>query len=232
MPGSGSIAVVTDSTASLPARVVAERGIVVVPLQVVIGAQVVRRGARGGRHRDGATPAMVAEALKEFRPVSTSRPTPSALLEVYERAAAEGATEIVSIHLSGEMSGTFESAQLAAKDVDRAGARRRQPAGRRRHRVRRAVGRRRPRSAAGRRSRPWRRPAPAPRGRRRCSTSTPWSTCAAAAGSARPPRSSAARCRSSRCSRSPTARSPTSRRCAPPGKALNRLEALVARGGR
>jgi DegV family protein with EDD domain len=60
---------------------------------------------------------MVAEALKEFRPVSTSRPTPSALLEVYERAAAEGATEIVSIHLSGEMSGTFESAQLAAKDA-------------------------------------------------------------------------------------------------------------------
>ena len=36
-----------------------------------------------------------------------------------------------------------------------------------------------------------------------------------AAGSARPRRSSAARCRSSRCSRSPTARSPTSRRCAP-----------------
>ena len=60
---------------------------------------------------------MVAEALREFRPVSTSRPTPSALLEVYERAAAEGATEIVSVHLSGEMSGTFESAQLAARDA-------------------------------------------------------------------------------------------------------------------
>src|SRR5215218_9429932 len=110
------IAVVTDSTASLPAAVVAERGIVVVPLQVVIGAQVydevLEEGATGG-----ATPAMVAEALKEFRPVSTSRPTPAALLEVYERAAADGATEIVSVHLSGEMSGTYESAQLAAKDA-------------------------------------------------------------------------------------------------------------------
>ena len=109
------IAVVTDSTASLPSAVVAEHGIVVVPLQVVIGAQVydevLEEGATGG-----ATPAMVAQALKEFRPVSTSRPTPSALLEVYERAAADGATEIVSIHLSGEMSGTFESAQLAAKE--------------------------------------------------------------------------------------------------------------------
>src|SRR5918994_1635461 len=113
------IAVVTDSTACLPARVVAEHGIVVVPLQVVIGAQVydevLEEGATGSS--GGATPAMVAEALREFRPVSTSRPTPSALLEVYERAAAEGATEIVSVHLSGEMSGTFESAQLAAKDA-------------------------------------------------------------------------------------------------------------------
>ena len=109
------VAVVTDSTACLPSAVVAERGIVVVPLQVVIGAQVydevLEEGASGG-----ATPAMVADALKEFRPVSTSRPTPSALLEVYERAAADGATEIVSVHLSGEMSGTFESAQLAAKE--------------------------------------------------------------------------------------------------------------------
>jgi DegV family protein with EDD domain len=37
------------------------------------------------------------------------------MVEVYERLAAEGATEIVSVHLSGELSGTFESAQLAAR---------------------------------------------------------------------------------------------------------------------
>ncbi len=107
--------IVTDSTASLPSEVAAKRGIVVVPLQVVIGAQVYDEVMAEGD--DGATPAMVAEALKEFRPVSTSRPTPSALLEVYEQAAAAGASQIVSVHLSGEMSGTFESAQLAARDA-------------------------------------------------------------------------------------------------------------------
>ena len=112
MPGT---VIVTDSTASLPSDVAAKRGIVVVPLQVVIGAQVYDEVM--GEGDDGATPAMVAEALKEFRPVSTSRPTPSALLEVYENAAAAGANEIVSVHLSGEMSGTFESAQLAARDA-------------------------------------------------------------------------------------------------------------------
>lgn len=105
------IALVTDSTASLPAEVAAARGIVVVPLQVVIGAEVHDEGS------PGATPETVAEALREFRPVSTSRPAPAHLREVYERAAADGAEAIVSIHLSGEMSGTFESAQLAAAEV-------------------------------------------------------------------------------------------------------------------
>jgi DegV family protein with EDD domain len=103
--------IVTDSTASLPPEVAAERGIVVVPLQVVIGATVYDEGA------DGATPDLVAAALKEWKPVSTSRPGPAALLELYEKAARDGATEIVSIHLSGDMSGTFESAQVAARDA-------------------------------------------------------------------------------------------------------------------
>jgi DegV family protein with EDD domain len=107
----GRTVIVTDSTASLPPEVAQERGIVVVPLQVVIGATVYDEGA------DGATPEMVAEALKEFRPVSTSRPAPAAMLEVYEKAAAEGADAVVSIHLSAQMSGTHESALLAARDA-------------------------------------------------------------------------------------------------------------------
>src|SRR6476646_4891957 len=105
------IGLVTDSTASLPDDVVAETGIVVVPLQVVIGATVYAEGA------DGATPEMVAEALKEFRPGSTSRPSPAVLLEVYEKAAAGWAEAIVSIQLSSEMSGRHESALLAAGDA-------------------------------------------------------------------------------------------------------------------
>jgi DegV family protein with EDD domain len=105
------VVVVTDSTASLPAEVADEHGIVVVPLQVVIGADVFDEGS------PEATPEAVAAALKEYRPVSTSRTAPEAFRAVYARLAAEGATEVVSVHLSGEMSGTFESAQLAARDA-------------------------------------------------------------------------------------------------------------------
>ncbi|MGO4256773.1 DegV family protein [Marmoricola sp. RAF53] len=104
------VALVTDSTASLPGAVAEARAITVVPLQVVIGATSYDEGVEGG-----ATPEMLAEALREWTPVSTSRPNPEEMLEVYERLAVEGATEIVSVHLSADLSGTFESAQLAAR---------------------------------------------------------------------------------------------------------------------
>ena len=101
--------IVTDSTAELPAEVAAAHGIVVVPMQVVIGATVYDEGV--------CTPRMVAEALKASTPVSTSRPSPATLLEVYEKAAADGATAVLSIHLSADVSGTYESAVLAARDA-------------------------------------------------------------------------------------------------------------------
>src|SRR5690349_5836536 len=99
------VAVVTDSTASLPAQLAKEHDITVVPLQLVIGSD---------SYDDGigpeASPARVAEALRDFRPVSTSRPSPQLLLETYDALAAAGADEIVSVHLSADMSATYESA--------------------------------------------------------------------------------------------------------------------------
>ena len=107
-----TVALVTDSTAMLPREVVERYGILVVPLQVVIGA----RSHDEGLDPD-VTPETIAAALREWTPVSTSRPTPARFLETYEKAKAEGADEVLSVHLSGEMSGTYESAQLAARDA-------------------------------------------------------------------------------------------------------------------
>jgi len=106
------VALVTDSTALLPRAVAEEHAITVVPLQVVVGARAYDEGVD-----PEATPETIATALREFTPVSTSRPSPQVFLEAYEKAVAAGAREIVSIHLSGEVSGTFESAQLAARDA-------------------------------------------------------------------------------------------------------------------
>lgn len=102
------VAVVTDSTASLPASLVEAAGIVVVPLDVVVD---------GVAHREGVdiSPAQIVEALRAGATVRTAHPGPEAFSRTYARVAARGAREIVSVHLSGELSGTVTSAQLAAQ---------------------------------------------------------------------------------------------------------------------
>jgi DegV family protein with EDD domain len=102
-----STALVTDSTAYLIPEAVEAHGIGVVPLHVVIGGQERREGVDVG-------PGEVAEALRRFRPVSTSRPSPQAFLDVYRGLAEQGADSIVSVHISADKSSTIGSAQLAA----------------------------------------------------------------------------------------------------------------------
>ncbi|MGZ4640459.1 MAG: DegV family protein [Actinomycetes bacterium] len=104
------IAVVTDSTAYLPRDLVERHGIAVVPVRVVIG---------GVSHDEGTevSSEAVADALREWRPVTTSRPSPLAFRQAYQTALDAGADGVVSVHLSGEMSGTLASAQLAAQDA-------------------------------------------------------------------------------------------------------------------
>lgn len=104
------VAVVTDSTSMLSAEVVREHRITVVPLQVVVGTRSYDENAEGD-------PGMVADALRDAQPVSTSRPPPEAFLEVYERLARDGVEAVVSVHLSAEISGTCESARLGAREA-------------------------------------------------------------------------------------------------------------------
>lgn len=104
------VAIVTDSTAYLPDEVVEQHGIVVVPLKVVLRGRPLDEGTE-------ATPAGLAEALRQKRIVTTSRPSPERFAETYRRLAEEGAREIVSVHLSAELSGTYEAALLAARDA-------------------------------------------------------------------------------------------------------------------
>jgi DegV family protein with EDD domain len=100
--------VVTDSTAGLSALEVLRHPLTVVPLQVVID---------GTAYDDGATSSQaVAEALRTFTPVSTSRPAPQSFADTYAKCAEAGAVSVVSIHLSGDMSGTAEAAMIGAKE--------------------------------------------------------------------------------------------------------------------
>ena len=105
----GAVAVVTDSTACLPAELIDKFGILVVPLRVTLGARTAIDGVN-------VTSADVAQALRAKIAVSTSRPTPAEFAARYQQLLDEGASNIVSVHLSAALSGTWESAVLATQD--------------------------------------------------------------------------------------------------------------------
>jgi fatty acid kinase fatty acid binding subunit len=105
-----SVAVVTDSTACLPAEELARFAIRVVPLRVTLGS---RTAVDDG---EDVTPADVTRALREKFPVTTSRPSPAEFAAVFRELLDRGADNVVSVHLSAALSGTWESATLAAQD--------------------------------------------------------------------------------------------------------------------
>jgi len=105
------VAVVTDSTAYLPAGLAAARGIRVVPLEVRLGERIGREGV------DIDAAAVSAALADRTLSVQTSRPPPAEFATTYRAALAEGAAEVVSVHLSRELSGTWDAARLAAEEV-------------------------------------------------------------------------------------------------------------------
>ncbi|MBO3751290.1 DegV family protein [Streptosporangiaceae bacterium NEAU-GS5] len=104
------VAVVTDSTAYLMAADIERWGISVVPLHVMIGGRQFDDG-------DQVDAGDIAQALRARAPVTTSRPAPQRFTEEYEKAAVAGATGVISVHLSSQISGTVEAATIAAKEA-------------------------------------------------------------------------------------------------------------------
>lgn len=104
------IRVVTDSGADVPPRVAEQLGLRVVPLTVRFGDQEFCDGV------DLSTTQFYAR-LREGGPLpNTAQPSPAAFAAVYAEAARAG-ERVLSIHLSGALSGTVQSARLAAAQV-------------------------------------------------------------------------------------------------------------------
>ncbi len=102
-------AIVTDSTACLPAYRVAQSNIHIVPVQVTIDDETFDEGIN-------ISSMAVASALTLGRAVTTNRPSPEAFSALYQSLAQNGFDNVVSIHLSSELSGTYSSAVLAARE--------------------------------------------------------------------------------------------------------------------
>ncbi len=102
------VAIFTDSASDLDPAAASAEGITIVPLLVSFGADTYRAGV------ELSTAAFWERLVAPDAPFpKTAAASPGEFKEAYERAFAEGADAIVSVHVSGLLSGTMKSAQIA-----------------------------------------------------------------------------------------------------------------------
>ena len=104
-----NIKIVTDSTADLPPRLVEELGITVVPAYVHFGNEAYRDRV------DISEDEFYQRLLSDPVHPSTEPPTPQDFADVYQKLSQE-ADGILSIHISGKLSATCNSA-LRGKEL-------------------------------------------------------------------------------------------------------------------
>ncbi|HEY3364768.1 MAG TPA: DegV family protein [Symbiobacteriaceae bacterium] len=103
-----ALRIVTDSTADLPSEIRKEYGIEMVPLTVHFGPESFLDVVEMDQE------AFWAKLKTSSHHPKTAQPSPGDFLQVYERLHKAG-DEILSIHISSNLSGTLNSAQIAAK---------------------------------------------------------------------------------------------------------------------
>ncbi len=105
------IRVVTDSTSDLSAEQVKKYGIKVVPINVTFGTESYADGV------DLSAEDFFSKLTTGKELPKTSQPSPELFRQAYEEVAPEGEV-ILSVHISGKLSGTLNSADLASKMVN------------------------------------------------------------------------------------------------------------------
>jgi len=104
-------AVVTDSTADLPAEWKAKHGIEVVPLKVLFGQETFRDGV------DMNNEQFFQRLAASTTLPTTSAPSPGEFAEVYRRLARDH-DGCISIHIGAQLSATAEAARVGASSVE------------------------------------------------------------------------------------------------------------------
>ena len=105
------IRIVTDSTCDLPRSIVDRLQITVLPLFINIGNETYLDGVDMSRQT-------FYQKLPTFKShPTTAAPGPDVFRQIYERLAAEGATEILSIHIAKMLSATVDIARVATQET-------------------------------------------------------------------------------------------------------------------
>ncbi len=104
------IKIVTDTTCDLPPAWVSRYSITTVPINIQFGLETFREGLTINSET------FYSRIQTEGILPTTSQPSVGEFKEVYEALAADG-SEILSIHLTSKLSGTWQSARLAADQL-------------------------------------------------------------------------------------------------------------------
>ena len=105
------IKIVTDSTCDVPGDVAEELGITVVPVYINIGDKSYLDGVELNR-QDFFNSLPGYEVFP-----TTAAPATGTFTDVFQNLADEGATEILSLHISASLSNTYNAARLGAEEV-------------------------------------------------------------------------------------------------------------------
>ena len=108
-----TIKIVTDSTCDLPAEVADRLGITIVPMYINLGQDSFQDGVNLTREE------FYARLPDADPPPTTAVPGPQLFQDAYARLGAEGASQILSIHISRSLSAVVDSAEIAAKERQR-----------------------------------------------------------------------------------------------------------------
>lgn len=111
-----AVRIVVDSTADIPPALAAELGITIVPLTVRFGQESFRDGVE-------MTPGQFMTRLTTSNQLPTTAQPPPGEFSAAYRALLAGGTSIISLHISGDLSGTYNSAELGARELKAEGAR-------------------------------------------------------------------------------------------------------------
>lgn len=104
------VSILVDSACNLPDEVIRAHGIHVVPMLLVYDNEVLRDGV-------DIDPGTFVERMRAGERATTSQPAPATFLEGYRRAAEDGET-VLAIMVGSNLSGTFRSAEAAARMVE------------------------------------------------------------------------------------------------------------------